>query len=387
MKKLKLLINSRTSGKFHRVVIDGRSHIVTRMMPIRGDTAMNRIMYPDNQVADSFMQLNLLQAPSKHPTVNGVNVLASHPVSNNKQNIGGWLSEPVKKGKRVFVNFMLDEKIANNSDDGKETIRRIEAGEKIGVSTGLSIASVVNQSGKDDFGAEYDRIGSGFKFDHVAILLNETAAGGHAGTELITNSDECEIMTFNAEEESLLDDVSELLAGDKDYSITLEGGKITVNHKLTTTKKEVRNMKTADLVLAIITNTANGYTVKDSAKLNAMSDDELSSIVATNSLDEATAKEFLTTNSAINFDEVEEFHANKEAFNKFQANQKVEQQKVIDNIVTNSEYTAELLAGKSDAELTLLTNMLTPEKKAVRIAEQKPTITTNSESNSKVDYS
>jgi len=387
MKKLKLLINSRTSGKFTRVVIDGRSHIVTRMMPIRGDTAMNRIMYPDNQVADSFMQLNLLQAPSKHPTVNGVNVLASHPVSNNKQNIGGWLSEPVKKGKRVFVNFMLDEEIANNSDDGKETIRRIEAGEKIGVSTGLSIASVVNQSGKDDFGAEYDRIGSGFKFDHVAILLNETAAGDHAGTELITNSDECEIMTFNAEEQALLDDVSDLLAGDKDYEVSLDNGKITVNHKLTTNEEEVSTMDKAKLVLAIIGNSANSYKLADVEALNAKTDEEIIAIVATNSLDEKQAKDFLTTNSAINFDEVEEFHANKEAFNKFQADQKVEQKKVIDNIVTNSEYTAELLAGKSDAELTLLTNMLTPEKKAVRIGEQKQTITVNKESNSKVDYS
>ena len=197
--KLKLLINSKTSGKHKRVTIDGRSHIVTTMMPVRGDTTMNNIFYSDKQVEDSFMQLNMLPAPSGHPQVNGVSVLASHPVANNKHNIGGFLGNPRKKGKRVFVDFMLDEEIANNSEDGKETIRRIEAGEKIGVSTGLGIAQVINKTGVDDFGVKYTREGKGYSFDHVAILLNEKAAGEHAGTELITNSEDCEVMIHNAE--------------------------------------------------------------------------------------------------------------------------------------------------------------------------------------------
>jgi hypothetical protein len=379
MKKLKLLFNSRTSGRFHREVIDGRSHIVTVMMPVRGDTTMNNIFYSDAEVTNSFMQLNNLPAPSGHPVVNGVNVLASHPVANNAQNIGGWLSNPRKKGKRVFVNFMLDEEIANNSADGKETIRRIEAGEKIGVSTGLGIAQVINKTGSDDFNVKYTREGKGFAFDHVAILLNETAAGDHAGTELITNSDECEIMTFNAKEESLLDDVSELLAGDSDYEVSLENGKIAVNHKLTTNEEEVSTMDKAKLVLAIIGNSANSYKLADVEALNAKTDEEIISIVATNSLDEKQAKDFLTTNSQIDFECLATYQENKPAFDAFQANQKVEQKKVIDNIVANSEFTGDMLDGKSTAELTVITNMLTPELKAVRIGEQQSKITTNAE--------
>ena len=258
--KYKLLINSRTSGKHHREDIDGRSHIVVPMVPIRGDSAMNGIFYSDAEVTNSFMQLNNLPAPNSHPTVNGVSVLASHPVAVNKHNIGGWLSKPVKKGKRVFVNLMLDEEVANNSEDGKELIRRIEEGKKVGVSTGLTISQVTNKVGVDDFNVEYTREGKGYKFDHVAILLNEEAAGSLAGTELITNSDECEVMTFNAQEESLLDEVSELLSGDKDYQVSLDGGKITVNHKLTTNEEEGNTMDKAKLVLAIIKNSANKYT-------------------------------------------------------------------------------------------------------------------------------
>lgn len=440
MKKLKLLINSRTSGKYHREVIDGRSHIVTIMMPIRGDTAMNKVNYPDKDVENSFMQLNMLPAPSGHPVVNGVNVLASHPVANNKQNIGGFLRNPRKKGKRVFVDFMLDEEIANNSADGKETIRRIEAGEKIGVSTGLGISQVTNKVGTDDFNVAYNREGKGFTFDHVAILLNETAAGDHAGTELITNSEECEVMHYNAEwvvnELSTSDlhrSLRELIktgltnayewiqdvypesksviysveqegfakstfkqtyAIDQNDAVTLLDDKTEVIENpdkfitkptTTTNNEEVKQMDKAALVLAIITNSANKYTVNDNESLNAMTDKELMSIVATNSLNEETAKSFLSTNSKIDFEGYAEFTTNKSEFEAFKTDKALAQKSVIDNIVTNSEYTAELLAGKSDAELTLITNMLTPKKVAVRIGEQGQKITTNSADNAAVD--
>jgi len=74
--KLKILINSRTSGKFRREDIDGRSHIVTTMMPIRGDITMNRVFYSNAAVTESFMQLDMLPAPNGHPVVNGISVPA-----------------------------------------------------------------------------------------------------------------------------------------------------------------------------------------------------------------------------------------------------------------------------------------------------------------------
>ncbi len=438
MKKLKLLINSRTSGKFTRETIDGRPHLVTVMMPIRGDTAMNSVFYSDKDVESSFMQLNMLPAPSGHPSVNGISVLASHPVANNKQNIGGYLRNPRKKGKRVFVDFMLDEEIANNSKDGKETLRRIEEGEKIGVSTGLSIAQVINKTGSDDFGEKYTRKGTGYTFDHVAILLNETAAGEHAGTELITNSDECEVMHYNAEwaiNELSTSDLHEAInklirsvsndvyawvqdvypesksfifsveqkgaqrkrfkqsyAIDQTDKVSMLDDKIEVIEnpikyipKKTTNNKEVCNMDKTKLVLAIIGNTANKFTIKDNERLNAMSDAELNSIVATNSLDEAQAKDYLTTNSKIDFAGYAQYEENKVNFDLFVANKAAETKKITDNIVTNSEYTNEMLKGKSEAELTVITNMLTPEKVAFRIAEQGETLQTNSTKNV-VDY-
>ena len=439
MKNIKLLINSKTSGKFHRETIDGRSHIVTQMMPVRGDTTMNNIFYPDKDVEHSFMQLNMLPAPSGHPVVNGVNVLASHPVANNKQNIGGFLRNPRKKGKRVFVDFMLDEEIANNSDDGKETIRRIEAGEKIGVSTGLGIKQVINKTGTDDFNVKYTRVGSGFNFDHVAILLNEEAAGSHAGTELITNSSECEILVHNAEWASnelsvrdltdKLDDlintnltnvytwVRDVFPDSKTFIYSIEQDKQTrkyykqtyaidqndevsliddkvevvenpdrfVVKQITNQKKEVSDMDKSKVVLAIIGNSANKFTINDVEALNAKTDEELNSIIATNQLDEKQAKDFLTTNNQIDFAGYEEFQTNKAEFELFQANKAAATKVVVDNIVANSDFTAEMLVGKSDDELNAINALLTPEKIAVRIGEQHQEIQINS-ANAAVNY-
>ena len=155
---------------------------------------------------------------------------------------------------------------------------------------------------------------------------------------------------------------------------------------VTTNSKEVNTMDKAKLILAFVSNSANKYTVNDIDQLTAMSESELNKIIATNSLDEETAKTFLATNSKIDFAAVEEFAANKAEFEQFKADKAATQKAVIDNIVANSEYTEELLTGKSDAELTLITNMLEPKKAAVQIGNQAK-ITTNSANDAELDFS
>ncbi len=423
MKKFKVLVNTRTSGKFHREQIDGRSHIVTTMMPIRGDITMNKKFYPDEQVTNSFMQLNMLPAPHGHPTVNGVSVPAFHPVANNKHNMGGFLRNPRKKGKRVFVDFMLDEEVANNSEEGKETIRRIEAGEKIGVSTGLTIDMVINKKGKDDFGKEFDQEVSGFNFDHVAILLNEAAAGEHAGTELVLNEEgetihvsnldlECNEVSTSEMHESLealirsgvskdtfswvrdvfpesktfifsvdqtgqdLKHFKQSFAIDQNDVFSLLGDRKEViknpekfidKPEPTFNKDEDQDMDKLSVILAIIGNSANTYVVSDKDKLMAMSDADLNQIISTNT-DEAGAKAILT-NSGFDFAGYEAYTTNKSAFEAFQASEETKLTELKTTIVANSEYTAEMLTGKTRQELTIINSMAKPVKHAARIPE------------------
>jgi hypothetical protein len=423
MKKLKILINSKTSGKFKREQIAGRSHLVTTIMPIRGDITMNNIFYSDKEVTNSFMQLNMLPAPNGHPEVNGVAVPAFHPVANNKHNIGGFLRNPRKKGKRVFADFLIDEEVANNSEAGKETIRRIEAGERIGVSTGLGIAQVINKTGTDDFGVKFTREGKGFNFDHVATLLNEEAAGAHAGTELVLNEAEAEVLVHNAEwslnelstsdiHESIRDLIrvgieghfawiqdifpdsktvvysveqpgaakasfKQTYAVDQNDVVTLiddkkeviENPERFIDKPTTTNHQEVDEMDKLSIVLAIIGNSANKFTVADKDRLMAMSEDDVNKIVSTNALDETAAKELLT-NAGFNFSDYEQFTTNKADFDLYLADKAETTKGIVDNIIANSEMTKEMLEGKSQVELDVINNMLTPEKIAVRLGEQ-----------------
>ena len=56
-----ITVNTKTSGKFRKQKINGRDHIVTDIMPIRGDTSMNKILYPNDEVQKSFTQLKSLE--------------------------------------------------------------------------------------------------------------------------------------------------------------------------------------------------------------------------------------------------------------------------------------------------------------------------------------
>ncbi len=422
---MRFSINSRTSGKFKQETINGRNHIVTTMMPIAGDIAMNKMFYPNEQVKSSFDQLNNLPAPNGHPKLNGVHVTAFSPLAMNAFNVGGFIRNPKMKGKKVFTDFVIDETVANTSDDGREIIRRIKAGETVGVSTGLNIAEVTEVNGKDDHGQEYNRSGAGFSFDHVAILLNEKAAGEHAGTELILNTgDENDpIYVVNLAEdlttinELSVDDITLKLEGlissnnkeiyrwvlevfpesktfiwqestneeralfKQTYSIDddkvlIVDGPVKVELKKEypkTTNQEGEKMNKDIFITLIIACVNNSFTDNDKTKLNAMNESELVNVLCS-PVDEKQAKEVLT-NCGFDFTAYEEFTVNKSAFDAFQITENVKLANMQQEIVANSDYTPELLKGKSEAELKTINGLIEKSKLPKRVAEgQAPAI-------------
>ena len=183
---LKITINSNTTGSVRTEQLNGRDHLVTEMIPIVGDSVMKGGFYPDEEVSASFNSLDGLLAPSGHPKVNGYNVSAYHPLAVNANNVGGFILNPSKSGKVVTCEFWLDTTVAVNSKDGKELMRRINAKEKVGVSTGLILDEFAT-NGESPDGTPYTWVGKNYRFDHVALLLNEVAAGDASGTELQLN--------------------------------------------------------------------------------------------------------------------------------------------------------------------------------------------------------
>lgn len=184
----KIAINTSTSGKVRYEKLNGRNHLVTEMRPIVGDIVMNGGMYPDAEVAKSFMQLDQLPAPNRHPVINGKNASAFHPLAANKHNVGAFIRNPRKVKKEVFNELWIDETVANQTDEGKEIINRLETGSPIGVSTGLQL----ERTEVNDDGLDYNWIGTNYQFDHVAILLENNQAGGDQ--TLTLNDDDLQIV-------------------------------------------------------------------------------------------------------------------------------------------------------------------------------------------------
>lgn len=424
-------INSHTNGKFRREMINNRSHIVTSMMPIRGDIAMNGILYPNKEVKASFEQLHDLPAPNGHPVINGVHVSAFKPVSMNAFNVGGFIRNPKMKGKEVFVDFVIDEQVANNTDDGKEIIKRIEEGKKIGVSTGLNINQIELKNGKDDFGASFDKIGTGFNFDHVAILLNEKSAGAHAGTELVLNTankdepihvvnlvmnePEQLKMDLNTEHSLSAMDIHEqldrLIASDNDQifkhvidffpedktfifsmsnnndrkifeqsyavgndviALVGEPVEVILQQKITPVMQtnEENDMNKELMILAIIANTHNAFNGDDKERLEAMSESQLVSALCVET-DEKQAKEVLLANG-FDFEDYDKYVVNKDGFKAYKEAEDKRIQEVKDSIIeANSDYTADLLDGKSETELLVINKMITGNKETKRVAESR----------------
>jgi len=428
---MRVTINSQTDGNYTRSNVNGRSHIVTKMMPIRGDIAMNGVLYPLQAVKDSFDQLDNLPAPNGHPKVNGVHVSAFTPVAMNAFNVGGFIRNPTMDGKKVFVDFMLDETVANMSDDGREMIKRIEAGKSIGVSTGLNIKDVTAANGVDDFGESYTRTGDGFNFDHVAILLNEQAAGHHAGTELVLNTEDpkdpihvVDLSINDLSSDDLYSELSNLIesyrTGDghswvnsvypedyyfiftvdgtlykQDYTtdsndkVALSGERSEVIRKTeyikptTNHQREDHDMNKDLIVLSIIANANNAFTSADKDRLSAMSEPQLVDALSVN-VDQNKAKEVLTANG-FDFKAYDNFTTNKEKFDAFLANEKTKLDEIKTVITANSDYTSEMLAGKDEIELNAINSLITSKKQTKRILENGSPDHVNSDSS--VSYS
>ena len=318
----KIAINSRSNGKFREEVLNNRPHIVTEMMSIEGDSTMNGLFYPDDQVTNSFKQLDMKPAPAGHPTANGENISAFHPLATNAFNVGGFVRNSRKEGKRVYNELVFDLEVANKDERGKEIVSRIKNGQKIGVSTGLN-ASVINNGDKREV--------RDIEFDHVAVLLNETPAGEN---------------TFTVNEELIICNM-----GDEPEIKPTE---------------EVNDMDKEKLVLAAI---GNGAKLKgeDKERLMSMSESELAVAIANSALDVEKATELLeskglTVNSQQDKEGYDNFLVNKADFDAYMAEKKSKIAEKVSTIVNHegSDFTEADLSGKDEAFLDKMIGTLKP---------------------------
>lgn len=175
-----IVINSNV-GEYREEYLDGRKYLVAPMKIIQGDTVMNKILYPNDEVLKSVEQLEKLKMPYSHPIVDDDFADVNDPVALNKSYIGAFAQNITVDGKNYLGEMWIDEEIANSSDKGKLVIDKLVTGDKLGVSI-MGQAKLKAESGTGEDGKDYAFTSSNYKWNHIAILTSEKPAGDHVNT-------------------------------------------------------------------------------------------------------------------------------------------------------------------------------------------------------------
>jgi len=175
------------NSKIRRETVDGRDYIIVPSSTLPPNIVMNDILYPAEETARTFMQLNNKLAPLGHPKdANGNWISAGSPTAIHANHVGAF-NRNVTLGDdgRVHVEKWIDVLYANATERGPEVIAAIEAEQPISTSVAVwlrvhPVAEGLPYKGR----AEY------LEIDHDAILIGEApAAGIDQGVGLFVNVD------------------------------------------------------------------------------------------------------------------------------------------------------------------------------------------------------
>jgi hypothetical protein len=285
-----LTINSETSNRYTTESRGGRDYLVTKMMPIAGDTVMNSLYYPMTTVANSYGQLDKLPAPAGHPVFNGKAVSALDPEGGYSFSVGAFVRNPVVNGLDVIAELAIDTEVANRSEQGRDVINRIKTGQRIGVSTGLN--GKIDHTVGTHNGTSYAGVLNEIRFDHVALLLDEAPAGANTYTINSRQTRGCAMRTVEIDTEAL---------SLEDHAILTNAAKFPKDLVQALTTKA-----TVEEATAIITN--SGKQVLDAPKhlYEAFLEnrDHLSTWLKTQSDKRAEKVEFVVDNSGMSAEDI-----------------------------------------------------------------------------------
>ena len=171
-------------------------------IPITVDNSiMNNIKYPADENAKGMKTLNGMPMTLTHPADNdGRNVSVFSPDGIDFYS-GGKITNTYNKDGVWYADSDIDEKKLRASDMGEYFANRLDSGEPIGVSTGLTFEAN-NESGEG-----YKMIARNMSFDHLAMLHeSEKPAGGDATVMRFNGED---VQVFNVDDYEPLEPLNE----------------------------------------------------------------------------------------------------------------------------------------------------------------------------------
>lgn len=206
--KLIHLVCSSGRDSVSRVTEDGREVIYLKSATLPNNIVMNGILYPEDEVLETYEGLEGTPAPIEHPkSRSGEYISASHPDAQvNGYLVGAYNLNVRHDGARVWLDKKIDVQTALMTDKGKRLLDRIEdleAGhiQSIHTSTGVFIeAEPAETNAKNFAGYAYSAIARNLVWDHDAILLDSRgAATPEQGVGIGVNSSKVQVQGFEIE--------------------------------------------------------------------------------------------------------------------------------------------------------------------------------------------
>lgn len=175
------------NSKIRRETVDGREYVIVPSSTLPPNVVMNSVLYPAEETARTFKQLDGKLAPLGHPKdAAGKWISAGDPIAIHANHIGAF-NRNVTLGEdgKVHAEKWIDVLFANATERGPEVLAAIEKGEPI--STSIAIWLRVHPVAE---GLPYTGRAEYLAIDHDAILIGETpAAGIEDGVGLFVNVD------------------------------------------------------------------------------------------------------------------------------------------------------------------------------------------------------
>lgn len=174
------------ASKIRKETLRGQDYIVVPSATLPDNIIMKGVLYPADEIAKSYRQLENTLAPLGHPDREGQFLSATDPEAINAFHIGAMNRNVRREGGRVLMDKYIHVATANATERGRRVLAAIEAGGPIHTSTGLYAMMEPAANGV----TEYKRIARNMIFDHDAILLDEPGAGRpEDGVGMLVNSE------------------------------------------------------------------------------------------------------------------------------------------------------------------------------------------------------
>ncbi|MEA3250144.1 MAG: hypothetical protein U9Q35_00970 [Pseudomonadota bacterium] len=243
------LVTRVNASQIKKEVIDGEDHYRIPSATLPDNVVMNGGLYGADEIEAAYKGLEGTPAPLGHPMVGNEFVSALSPRAMNKYSVGAWNENVRRTNGRVLLDKVVNIRVANQTEGGKQLLAAIDKQAPIHTSTGLMLEMEVANG--ESNGKPYKWIARNMRFDHDAILLDEPgAATPEDGVGMFVNSagERLEVMTGNLDltegDEYTLEAMAEELVHMADRAERREKNKGLIDKVVTALKSAIGGAQT-----------------------------------------------------------------------------------------------------------------------------------------------